>query len=206
MERSATIILCSLIGLALVGCSNNSSKQTEYEMQIVEARLAKDSQFFDPTTTILRPKELSKFTGLRYYPVDSTLRFVLPFVSNDEETTVLISKQKSGPVPYRHIGYVDIPGPDTTVSLSVFRNKEMPEDMGWIPFHDVTNNVETYGGGRYLDIELRPDGLAVVDFNLASNPYCVYNAYDFNCAIPPASNRLPFPIRAGEKKALLLDS
>jgi uncharacterized protein (DUF1684 family) len=175
-------------------------------MQIVEARVAKDAVFFDPETTVLRPKELAKFTGLRYYPVDSAFRFVVPFIANETPTTVLISKQRSGPVPYAHIGQVSIPGPDTTISLSVFRNEEMSDEMGWIPFHDPTNNIDTYGGGRYLDISFLEDGRAVVDFNLASNPFCVYNAYDYNCAIPPASNRLTFPIFAGEKKALLLDS
>ena len=64
---------------------------------------------------------------------------------------------------------------------------------------------DTYGGGRYLDVELGDDDQAVLDFNRASNPYCTYNAYDFNCAIPPASNRLTFRMPAGEKKPLLLD-
>lgn len=195
-----------LIGVAaLLGCTEATDERPEYERRIIKARIDKDAQFFNPETTVLRSKELAKFTGLRYFPVDSSYRFVVPFRAIESPPKVLIAKQRSGPVPYEHIGYVPVPGPDTTIELSVFRNSEMAEGTGWIPFTDPTNRAETYGGGRYLDIVLRDDGMAVVDFNLASNPYCVYNAYDFNCAIPPASNRLTFPIPAGEKKALLLD-
>jgi uncharacterized protein (DUF1684 family) len=195
----------SLIVLALVGCNGAGGPATAYENEIIQTRLAKDVSFFNPETTILRPKELTKFTGLRYYPVDSTYKFVVPLRRLEKPDTVLIAKQRSGPIPYGHIGFVGIPGPDTTIELSVFWSEEMDPNKGWVPFNDPTNNVETYGGGRYLDIDIHPDGMATVDFNLAANPFCVYNAYDFNCAIPPASNRLTFPIRAGEKKALLLE-
>lgn len=196
--------ICFLLAVAS-GCSESERAMPEYERSIVQARLNKDATFFNPQTTILRSKELAKFTGLRYFPVDSSYRYVVPFRAIESPPKVLIAKQKSGPVPYEHIGYVPIPGPDTTIELSVFRNSEMAEGTGWVPFTDPTNNHETYGGGRYLDIEIREDGRAVVDFNLASNPFCVYNAYDFNCAIPPASNRLTFPVPVGEKRALLLD-
>ncbi len=201
IARNMLILACCL---TVAACAGPHSEST-YERRIIKSRVAKDLQFFDPETTILRPKEVAEFTGLRYFPVDSTHRYIVPFERIERPATVLISKQKSNPVPYQHIGYVAIPGPDTTISLSVFFSDEMESGSGWIPFTDATSNIETYGGGRYLDIELRDDGHAVVDFNQATNPYCVYNAYDFNCAIPPASNRLTFRMPVGEKKPLLLD-
>jgi uncharacterized protein (DUF1684 family) len=191
--------------LAQVACTPPTGVKSEYEQQIVQSRVAKDVQFFNPDVTVLRPKELAEFTGLRYFPVDSAYRYVVPFQKIDDPPTVPIAKQRSGPAAYLHIGYVSIPGPDTTISLSVFWFDEMEPLTGWLPFTDATSNVETYGGGRYLDIELQDDGTAVVDFNLSFNPFCVYNDQDFNCAIPPASNRLTFRMPAGEKKALLLE-
>ena len=193
------------VTLLVAGCDGGAKTSSSYEREILQIRLSKDERFFDPETTILRPKELAEFTGLRYYRVDSTYRYVVPFDRLDDPPTVLIAKQTSGPVPYQHIGYVSIPGPDTTIALSVFWYDEMEDNTGWVPFTDATNNAETYGGGRYLNIDLLEGGQAVVDFNMSSNPYCVYNAYDFNCAIPPASNRLSFRMPAGEKKALLLE-
>jgi len=193
-----------LLGACILAGCGNQSQNTAYEREVLQIRLEKDASLFDPLRTVLRPKELARFTGLKYFPVDSTYRYELPFEPIDEPPTVLIAKQTSGPVPYKHIGYVTV-GTSPAVRLSVFWNEEMEEGTGWIPFTDATNGTDTYGGGRYLNIDLLDDALAVVDFNLASNPYCEYNAYDFNCAIPPASNRLSFRIPAGEKKSLLLD-
>lgn len=191
--------------VVLIGCLDQGATVSTYEQEILSVRLAKDATFFDPDQTILRPKELAKFTGMRYYPVDSTFRFAAPFEQLDEPDAVLIAKQTSGPVPYQLLGYVRIRHGGQQHRLSVFRNTEMDDDKAWIPFHDATNGGDTYGGGRYLDVDL-PDGdTAIVDFNLAYNPYCVYNAYDFNCAIPPAENRLPFPVTAGEKMSLILE-
>ncbi|HVN78976.1 MAG TPA: DUF1684 domain-containing protein [Terriglobia bacterium] len=66
-------------------------------------------------------------------------------------------------------------------------------------FKDSTNGTETYAGGRFLYSPL-PEGTRVVlDFNQAHNPYCAYSSYS-TCPLPPFSNWLKIPIRAGEKK------
>jgi uncharacterized protein len=67
-----------------------------------------------------------------------------------------------------------------------------------ILFTDATTGKETYGAGRYLDLEPPADGVYTIDFNRAYNPLCAYtNVY--NCPIPPRENGLPVAIRAGEK-------
>ena len=73
------------------------------------------------------------------------------------------------------------------------------DDPGlFLPFRDATSGRETYGAGRYLDVQPPDaDGDVVIDFNLAYNPYCAYSE-GFSCPLPPAENRLDVPIRAGE--------
>ncbi len=73
----------------------------------------------------------------------------------------------------------------------------------FLPFRDATSGKETYGAGRYLDLQARDDEV-VIDFNYAYNPYCAYNP-DWNCPLPPAENWLKVPIRAGEKAFTDLD-
>ncbi|MFK4760942.1 DUF1684 domain-containing protein [Microbacterium sp. ZW T5_45] len=69
-------------------------------------------------------------------------------------------------------------------------------------FGDETNGSETYGSGRFLFVELRDDaGSVVLDFNRAFVPPCGFSA-QYNCPLPPASNRFPLPIRAGEKNVV----
>jgi uncharacterized protein (DUF1684 family) len=83
---------------------------------------------------------------------------------------------------------VDPPAGDTVSRVTLF-----------IPFYDETNSEETYGGGRYMDIPKAAvsNGRLVLDFNKAYNPYCAF-AEGFSCPIPPAENKLPLAVRAGE--------
>ncbi|WP_282847690.1 DUF1684 domain-containing protein [Microbacterium oxydans] len=72
-------------------------------------------------------------------------------------------------------------------------------------FGDRTNGSETYGSGRFLFVELRDDeGSVLLDFNRAFVPPCGFSA-QYNCPLPPASNRFPLPIRAGEKNVVFRD-
>ena len=75
-----------------------------------------------------------------------------------------------------------------------------PGDKEWfIIFGDATNGKETYHGGRFLDVPAPDeDGTTWIDFNKAYNPPCVFTPYA-TCPLPPAQNRLPIAIRAGEK-------
>ena len=70
----------------------------------------------------------------------------------------------------------------------------------FVPFLDATSGPETYGAGRYLDVEPEPDGTYVLDFNAAYHPYCAH-ASDYSCPLTPAENRLPDRIEAGERLA-----
>jgi uncharacterized protein (DUF1684 family) len=75
------------------------------------------------------------------------------------------------------------------------------EDAGslWLVFADATSGRTTYGGGRFVYTEpVQPDGRVVVDFNLAYNPPCVFTPFA-TCPLPPAVNRLPLAIEAGER-------
>lgn len=71
-------------------------------------------------------------------------------------------------------------------------------------FGDTTNGVDTYSVGRFLFCAPQPDGTITLDFNYAVLPPCAFS-YQYNCPLPPASNRLPFAITAGEKRVMATD-
>jgi uncharacterized protein (DUF1684 family) len=73
-------------------------------------------------------------------------------------------------------------------------------DTLFVPFRDATSGTETYGAGRYLDLEPLPDGSYDLDFNLAYSPYCAYSP-SYSCPLPPPENRLGAHILAGERDA-----
>ena len=68
-----------------------------------------------------------------------------------------------------------------------------------IVFADATTGEETYVVGRFLLVRPRLDGSVELDFNRAIVPPCAMSD-QYNCPLPPAGNRLAFPIRAGEQR------
>jgi len=92
------------------------------------------------------------------------------------------------------------------LALKIYQNlslMDQPEyqDLLFLPFTDLTNDKETYSGGRYLDFHI-PDiknNVLILDFNKAYNPYCAYSN-DYSCPKPPEENNMKAEIKAGEKK------
>jgi uncharacterized protein (DUF1684 family) len=83
--------------------------------------------------------------------------------------------------------------------LTAFVEVDSPDvNRLFLPFTDVTSNKETYGGGRYLELNKTATGLYDLDFNRAYHPFCVFNP-GFECPVPPRENRLMTAIRAGER-------
>ena len=74
-------------------------------------------------------------------------------------------------------------------------------DHLFIPFADATTSNETYEGGRYIDLNISDikDGIIIIDFNKAYNPYCAYD-HDYSCPLPPKENHITIAVRAGEKR------
>jgi uncharacterized protein (DUF1684 family) len=69
----------------------------------------------------------------------------------------------------------------------------------FVPFKDASNYQGTYGGGRYLELSDSISNEIILDFNYAFNPLCNY-APIYNCAVPPAENKLSIAVEAGEKE------
>lgn len=71
-------------------------------------------------------------------------------------------------------------------------------EQGWMMLGDATSGNTTYGGGRYMYIDLpETNGKVTLDFNYLYNPPCRYSEYT-TCLFPPRQNVLPIAIEAGE--------
>ncbi|WP_350277845.1 DUF1684 domain-containing protein [Kribbella sp. HUAS MG21] len=67
-------------------------------------------------------------------------------------------------------------------------------------FADATSGARTYPAGRALDIPAAAaDGRVTLDFNRAVNLPCAFGDFFPTCPTPPAGNRYPFAIEAGEQ-------
>jgi uncharacterized protein (DUF1684 family) len=68
-----------------------------------------------------------------------------------------------------------------------------------ILFTDATSGVTTYPANRSLRVAAPgADGTVILDFNRATNLPCAYTEFA-TCPLPPAENRLPVAVEAGEQ-------
>lgn len=74
-----------------------------------------------------------------------------------------------------------------------------PEVPQLLMVGDASNGDTTYGGGRYLYVDIEPGGRMRADFNRLYNPPCVFTPWA-TCPLPPPSNRLPFVVPVGEQE------
>jgi hypothetical protein len=156
-------------------------------------RREKDEVFrLDPDSP-LDPAQRRSFTGLRYFPANPALDLTLNLEPYQPPSQVEIQTTTGEVRLYERYGRIAFAVDGREVGLTVYRSP----DGYFLPFADALAGKETYGAGRYLEPEPAPDGRLHIDFNLAYNPYCAYNAR-WSCPITPAENRLPVPIRAGE--------
>jgi uncharacterized protein (DUF1684 family) len=142
------------------------------------------------------------FAGLPYFPVDEDLRFegleLEPYVG-DEPTSFQIPTSDGQLRDAERAGTFRFELGGAEHRLTGYRFAEGDSESVFVPFLDQTSGSETYGAGRYLDLDPDPqDGTYVIDFNLAYHPSCVYDPR-FSCPLTPPENRLPVRVEAGER-------
>ena len=171
-----------------------------WEIALVEMRIEKNEDFFNAETSPLPAADLESFEGLNYYFPKSELRFKTVFIAEAGTDTVSLVKRKGQVVPYIRRGKLAFTNQGAVYNLEVFGPADTTHgDYLWLPFYDDTSGNDTYGGGRYLDVEIDAEGMVDLDFNYAYNPLCDYNPDKYNCTLPPAANKLAFAVEAGEK-------
>jgi uncharacterized protein len=98
---------------------------------------------------------------------------------------------------YESPGRVEFFAGGEPLALTVF-NGYVPGTLMAL-FTDATSGVTTYGANRSLTIDApAADGTVVLDFNHATNLPCAYTDFA-TCPLPPAENRLPVAVEAGEQ-------
>ncbi|WP_433528146.1 DUF1684 domain-containing protein [Micromonospora sp. CA-263727] len=152
---------------------------------------------------ILRPRrpEHPLRTGYRGTPAyPPTTRWVLSgrFVPFDTARPTRVGAAVEG---LQHVydapGAVEFAVDGVPLRLTAF-NGRSPGSLS-VLFTDGTSGVTTYAANRALAID-PPDeqGRVTLDFNRAINLPCAYTDFA-TCPLPPAENRLPIAIEAGEQ-------
>lgn len=194
-------IICSIAVILFVFFSWSQDSE-EVVMHLRESHKA---DLLDSTSGILNLEEIESFSGLDYFSFDSTYQIVADFEKDKGRRFKMMTSTDRMPV-YRRFGYIHFTLNDSIHTLEVYQNMELRKNKEYgnylfIPFRDSTSNIETYGGGRYIDIEIPEGETVLIDFNQAYNPYCAYS-HRYSCPVPPKINFIKTRIEAGEKTPL----
>ncbi|MGB7538623.1 MAG: DUF1684 domain-containing protein [Anaerolineales bacterium] len=155
----------------------------------------KDEYFAKDSHSPLTDEQKRNFEGLKYFPENPGLRLELPIEEFSTKEKITMQTTTGDVQTYRRFGKIRFTVEEREAELTVY---QQPDGGYFLPFVDSLRGVETYPAGRYLEPRRTKAGTFEIDFNYSYNPYCAYNEH-WSCPITPAENRIPVPIRAGEK-------
>jgi uncharacterized protein len=181
----------------LIVCGGCGTGDVPYADEINAWHATKDA-FMRSADSPVVPDQRADFPPLSYFPVSPEYRVPAALTLATSDTVINIPTSNGKPRPHRRVGTLAFTLKGQPLTLTAF--VEVGEDMRrlFVPFGDLTNGTETYPGGRYLELDRTATGIYDLDFNRAFHPFCYYNPV-YDCPYPPRENRLPLPIRAGEK-------
>jgi len=139
------------------------------------------------------------FQPLPYFPINEEYRVPAALKAIESTQVFEMSTSTGQRRKMRRVGSLAFTLKGQPLALTAFVDAS-ENDMRrlFVPFGDLTNGSETYQGGRYLDLERTASGVYDLDFNRAYHPFCLFNS-GYDCPVPPRENRLPLPVRAGER-------
>lgn len=139
------------------------------------------------------------FAGLEHFAYNPDAVVEASFETSPSAEGVDFQTSRGWLKRINRVGYASFTLMGKPMKLGMYSDETDPKKVKQLSafFLDELSGKETYGVGRYIDIDV--DGLPktlTVDFNRAYNPNCARSPH-YNC--PFAVEKLPVALRAGEK-------
>jgi uncharacterized protein (DUF1684 family) len=146
-------------------------------------------------------KAAKDFTGLIYYPYDPSYVVTASFTPDPKRPARTFRTSRGTEKQFYHAGDARFMLKGKSFVLPFFTDSDDPADMKILSafFTDGLTGKETYGAGRYVDVDgfgRFPPKTFKIDFNYAYNPNCARSAF-YTC--PYAVDALALDVRAGER-------
>lgn len=200
MKRNHIVSFFTII-LLLLSCTGPFDEAYVETMETYRQNI--NEEFADSTQSPLTKDGLAHFNGLDFFPADIDYFIKARFVLNpDPEAFEMTTTTDRRPI-YVKYGEAHFELNGEEIVLEIYQSdkaKQMEEfkEYLFLPFKDLTNGEESYGGGRYIDLKIPQGDEIMIDFNKSYNPYCAYNSR-YSCPVPPDANHLNIRIPAGVK-------
>jgi uncharacterized protein (DUF1684 family) len=148
------------------------------------------------------PAESRAAYGNAFFPYDSRYRVVAEVTDADPRPSP-IPASTGGSFAFSRIGIARFDLLGREHELELLWNEGYGGGI-LVAVADTTSGSDTYAGGRYVLDTMKGADLGnhgnrvVLDFNFAFNPSCAFDSR-WSCPLAPATNRLPVPLRVGER-------
>jgi hypothetical protein len=185
---------------AACGGGGPADPAADYVATVQAERAQKDEAFRRQVDEPISLARQQFFLPLKYFPIDPAYSVTATFAPAGARTPLQMPTSLGKMRDMEHVGTLSFTLKGQKMSLGAFVEAGTPPDRLFVPFTDLTSGTETYAAGRYLEFTRTATGIYTIDFNRAFHPWCYYNE-NYDCPYPPPSNRLPTPVRAGEKLA-----
>lgn len=171
-------------------------------MEVKKFQRDLNREYKDPKRTPLRGDNFTNFKGHPFFPFNLKYRITAKLVKTKDAEPFELPTSSGKTKKYREYGKVNFMLDEKPYILTLYQSLDLMKqdkykDYLFLPFRDETNGRETYGGGKYMDLKIPEGDTILLDFNQSYQPFCAYNAYDYNCPVVPEENKLPVEIKAG---------
>ncbi len=193
--RAVLIVCLSLFPIFLAAQS--------YKKSIRKFQKELNQSFGNPEKSPLMKDKIQDFEGLPFFSVNEKYRVTAKFEKLPPELLVSLKTSDKRLRDYERFAIATFELEGKQFQLTLFKSTAKVITPGYenslfLPFTDQSNGKETYGGGRYMDVEIPIGDTIIIDFNKAYNPYCAYSDR-YSCPIPPQENDLQISILSGVK-------
>lgn len=196
------ILLTIVTAIAMAAVIYTLTKADDPEVYIDKIEKEREKQFkflrFNPDSP-LDTSQKNSFGTLSFYPVDPSFKVRARLVPAEDRKVIVIPMTDGSEEKYIKHSYAEFNLRGASQRLLLLQGmNEIDNRNFFLAFADSTSGLDTYGGGRYLNLRQDGKNSVSIDFNLAYNPYCAYNP-DFSCPLPPRENLMEVAVVAGEK-------
>ena len=162
-----------------------------------------NNEFLDPETSPLDESKIKNFKGHDFFEINQDYCIKAEFIKSIDIVTFQMKTSTSRLPTYDKFGIAKFNLNGKQYQLTLYQSHRLRESEKYknylfLPYTDLTNGFESYGGGRYIDLTIPDGNEIIIDFNKSYAPSCAYN-HSYSCPVPPEENHLNVRIEAGVK-------
>jgi uncharacterized protein (DUF1684 family) len=168
---------------------------------VLEFRAELNRAYSDPEESPLAKEDIPNFKGHEFFDFNDTFRVQAKFITIADPDSFEMNTSSGKLKMYSEYARLEFEIDGKNYELYAYQSHRLRamdeyKDYLFLPFKDHTNGIESYGGGRYIDLSIPEGETILLDFNQSYNPYCAYRD-GYSCPIPPEENHLELKVNAG---------